>query len=141
MKRTPFTHEVALLPRREGLKAAVMRGHKSLLGNISWEVEVKGGEKLLTYSKGRWKAYGDKFPEGRVVARERQEQSTQELQEATEYGMTAKNSVDSITIEGQDVDLWLKDLVVAAWCSRIWQSNRITQSRVLFGRMKGKGSF
>jgi len=135
MRRTPFTHEVALVPRREGLKAAVMRGHRSLLGNMTWVVEIRGSPKpLLSYSKGRWKFHAGE-ESGRIIARERLQQinhSTIQVENG-EYVGKSVNQVNVITIEGQEVELWLKDLVVASWCSRVWlgQSHR---TKALFGR-------
>ena len=43
-----------------------------------------------------------------------------------------------IIIEGEDVELWLKDLIVAAWCSRIWMSKANRMSFVR-GLLKGQG--
>jgi hypothetical protein len=131
MRRTPFTHEIALLPRREGLKGGVMRGRRSLLGNLSWEVEVKGGDKLLRYSKGRWKT-----ADGKVVAREKQKSAAEEKEGSEEEWQPVR---EEITIEGEDVELWMKDLIVAAWCCRIWQGNgRMSFTRTL---MRGQGMF
>ena len=126
MRRTPFTHEVSLVPRREGLKAAIMRGKRSLLGNMSWDVEVKG-EKLLRYSKGRWKT-----SDGKVIATERHKGS-EDKEENADWQLAR----EEITIQGDGVELWLKDLVVVAWCCRIWHGN----GRVSFARslMRGQG--
>jgi len=126
MRRTPFTHEVALLPRREGLKSAIMRGRRSLLGNMTWEVEVRG-EKLLRYSKGRWKTQ-----DGKEVATEKIK-SPLSKQEGTDWQPVN----EEITINGEDLELWMKDLVVAAWCCRIWQGG----GRKSFARtmLRGQG--
>jgi hypothetical protein len=124
MRRTPFTLEVALIPRREGLKPAVMRGHRSLLGNISWEIFVRD-DKILRYSKGKWKT-----PEGRVVAREKSNQT---------QGSGKEEVKPEIVIVGEDVELWMKDLIVACWCSRVWAGGR----KRSFARslMRGQGGF
>jgi hypothetical protein len=138
MRRTPFTHEVQLVPRREGLKGAVMRGHRGLLGGMTWEVEVRGGKKLLTYSKGRWKVLlnnGKNY----IIAKEMTQPQLHQQGSSEQYdidgGKTISLGLNGITIEGQGVELWMKDLVVAAWCSRIWQSHKINSRRTLiFGR-------
>lgn len=119
IKRTPFTHEIVLTPRREGLKPAVMRGKRGLLGTMTWELRTRG-EILLRYSKGRWIDSA-----GRVVASEKQTTSPNLNED-----MSAHSLREEITIEGNGVDVWMKDLVVAAWCSRIWQS----KSRTSFPR-------
>jgi hypothetical protein len=141
MRRTPFTNEIVLVPRREGLKAAVMRGHRSLLGNMTWVVEVRGAEKpLLTYNKGRWKVFSADGS-GRIIAKERMQTPISHMTQ--EDGATKTDStVNVITIEGHEVDLWLKDLVVAAWCCRIWQSHKMSGTRTLFRRsfMAGRKS-
>jgi hypothetical protein len=126
MRRTPFTYEVSLVPRREGLKAAVMRGKRSFLGNMSWEVNVKG-EKLLRYSKGRWKT-----SDGNIIATEKHKEP--EVKEESADWHPAR---EEITIQGDGVELWMKDLVVAAWCCRIWHgSGRVSFTRTL---MRGQG--
>jgi hypothetical protein len=126
MRRTPFTYEVSLLPRREGLKSAVMRGRRSFLGNLTWDVEVKGA-KMFRYSKGRWKT-----PEGRVIATEK-EKPPDEKGETSDWQPVR----EEITIEGEDVELWMKDLIVAAWCARVWQgTGRLSFARTL---MRGQG--
>jgi hypothetical protein len=114
------------VPRREGLKAAIMRGKRSLLGNMSWDVEVKG-EKLLRYSKRRWKT-----SDGKVIATERHKGS-EDKEENADWQLAR----EEITIQGDGVELWLKDLVVVAWCCRIWHGN----GRVSFARslMRGQG--
>lgn len=120
MRRTPFTNEVALLPRREGLKAAVMRGKRRIFGSsMSWVVEVKG-EVMLKYAKGNWM---DK--DGHIVA-------TEKVQVAAS---TAKNT---LVIAGEGFDIATKDLIVASWCTRIWQSHgKVSLARTL---MNGKGT-
>jgi hypothetical protein len=112
MRRTPFTHEVSLMPRREGVKSAVMRGRRSLLGNMTWEVDVKG-ELFLKYSKGRWKN-----PEGRVIASEKRISTDARGEEPGSDTMR-----EEIAIEGDGVEVWIKDLLVAAWVAKIWQGH------------------
>jgi hypothetical protein len=128
MRRTPFTLEVALLARREGLKPAVMRGRRSLLGNISWEVFVRE-EKILRYSKGKWKTM-----DGRVVATEKVPTQGAKAVIKTSLGGDWQPEIE---IQGDDVELWMKDLIVACWCSRIWTGNK----KVSFARslMRGQG--
>jgi hypothetical protein len=125
MRRVPFHQQIALVPRREGLKSAVMHGRRSILGNMSWDVEV-AGEKILRYRKGKWKT-----PGGQVVATEKQ---------CLEWGLNEddySHAREEISIEGEGVELWMKDLIVAAWCSRIWQSNsKLSLARTL---MRGQG--
>lgn len=126
MRRVPLAHEVSLVPRREGLKSAVMRGRRSIIGNMSWDVEV-AGERVLKYRKGIWKT-----PAGKVVATEKK---------IYEWGTPDEDHHgirEEITIEGDDVELWMKDLVVAAWCSRMWQINsKLSLTKVL---MRGQGT-
>jgi len=102
-----------------------MRGRRSILGSMSWDVEVKG-EKILRYRKGKWKT-----PGGTTVATEKQ---------SVEWGLSEEDyshAREEICIEGEDVELWMKDLIVAAWCSRIWQSNsKVSLARTL---MRGQG--
>jgi hypothetical protein len=140
MRRTPFTNDIILVPRREGLKLGVMRGHRSLLGNMSWTVEIRASEATpsqnetvsrITYSKGRWKVHGLDGSSGRIIAREK----TMNPMAASEGEYAVENGKERnvITIEGSEVELWLKDLVVAAWCSRIWVQ-RMGGSRGLLGR-------
>ena len=128
MRRTPFTRDVNLLPRREGLKAAIMHGKKRMFcSSMSWEVEVKG-QVILKYSKGKW------MDKGRNIV------ATEKMQvEAS----TAKNVLngstrrEALTIAGEGLDIATKDLIVAAWCTRIWQSHgRVSLARTL---MNGEG--
>jgi len=130
MRRTPFTHEVTLLPRREGLKTAIMRGKKRMFrSSMSWEVKVKG-QVILKYAKGKWI---DK--DGNTVA-------TEKVHVAAS---TAKNALNSctgreafLTIAGDRLDIATKDLIVAAWCTRIWQSHgKVSLARTL---MNGEGT-
>ena len=129
MRRTPFTHEVALLPRREGLKTAVMRGKKRLFGSsMSWEVEVKG-ETILKYAKGKWM---DK--DGKVVATE----NPRTTASIAENALNDSASREAMTITGEGLDIATKDLIVAAWCTRIWQSHgKVSLARTL---MNGEGT-
>ncbi|KAF2427113.1 hypothetical protein EJ08DRAFT_736187 [Tothia fuscella] len=99
MRRTPFTHEIALLPRREGLKAATMRGRRSLLSGMTWEVDCRD-QTLLRYAKGKWKDGA-----GNILAEEQHSGGQRE----------------GITITGQDLEVNMKDLIVAAWTARVWQ--------------------
>jgi hypothetical protein len=127
MRRTPFTHEISLMPRREGLKSAVMRGRRSLLGSMTWQVEVKG-QIFLKYSKGKWKNAA-----GKVVASEKQT-NTDERRE--ELGFDTMR--EEITIEGDGVEVWVKDLIVAAWVTRIWQGHaKVSLARTL---LRGQGN-
>ena len=120
MRRTPFTNEVTLLPRREGLKAAVMRGKRRMFrSSMSWAVEVKG-KVMLKYAKGNWM---DK--DGNIVATEK----------AQVAASTAKNT---LIIAGEGCDIATKDLIVASWCTRIWQSHgKVSLARTL---MNGQGT-
>lgn len=129
MRRTPFTHEIVLIPRREGLKAAKMRGkRRGVLGTMTWQVEVKG-QVLLSCSKGgRWKD-----SQGKVVAAERHARAT----DTREDPAMSSVATEEIIIEGDGVEVWLKDLVVAAWCSRIWQSK--SRSSLASRLRKGQG--
>lgn len=128
MRRTPFTHEVALLPRREGLKNATMRGKKRLFASdMSWNVEVKG-KTVLKYSKGKWKDHT-----GKIIATEKP-QAGHNDNEAARNGHTGR---EAVTITGVDLDIATKDLIVAAWCTRIWQSHgKVSLARTL---MNGEG--
>jgi hypothetical protein len=127
MRRTPFTHEVSLMPRREGLKSATMRGRRSLLGSMSWQVEVKG-ELFLKYSKGKWKNAA-----GQVIASEKQ---TSTDDRKGELGSDAMR--EEITIEGDGVEVWMKDLIVAAWVATIWQRYmKVSLARTL---LRGQGT-
>lgn len=110
MRRTPLTHEIVLRPRREGLKAAVMRGRRSLMGGWVWEVHVKN-EIILCYAKGRWKnAAGDLLAEEPIP--------------------TGQNVV--LTLVGQDLELHMKDLIVVSWLSRLWhETNRLGLAKSL----------
>ncbi|KAF2667211.1 hypothetical protein BT63DRAFT_427616 [Microthyrium microscopicum] len=121
LRRTPFTHEVALLPRREGLKPATMRGRRGVFGGMRWDVEIRG-EPLLRYRKGAWRlAKG-----GMVVATEKVQR------EAKRPGVLLEEDNDSaeevvereeITIAGEGIELWMKDLLVASWCAKVWMAN------------------
>lgn len=126
MRRTPFTHEVNLMPRREGLKPAVMRGKKKFWNSdMSWKVEVKG-KTILKYSKGKWRDAA-----GNVIATEKPQTSEGD---ATRDGHTDR---DAVTISGGDLDIATKDLIVAAWCTKIWQSHgKVSLARTL---MNGEG--
>jgi hypothetical protein len=116
LRRTPFTHDIALMPRREGLKAATMRGRRSLLSGMVWEVEVRN-EVTLKYSKGRWKNAS-----GTIIAEEKNPGGERE----------------GITIIAPGLDINMKDLIVAAWTARVWQGNgRVSLARTL---MRGEGS-
>jgi hypothetical protein len=130
IRRTPFTHEVALLPRREGLRAGVMRGKRSIWGNMSWEVEVKG-KTVLKYSKGKWKDGST----GKVVATEKQvaEPSPHGVAEQDEYSPGPREEISL----AEGLEIAMKDLIVAAWCTRIWQGHgRVSLARTL---MRGEG--
>lgn len=112
MRRTPFTQEIALLPRREGLKAAVMRGRRSLLEGRVWEVEVKS-ELALRYTRGKWK---DR--DGKLVAEETH---------------TAGQS-PTLTIAASTLEVNMKDLIVVTWMSRLWQdAGRLGLTKSLLG--------
>ena len=77
---------------------------------MSWEVGVKK-EVMLRYSKGKWKN-----GTGEVVA-----------EEAHVPGQR-----DFLKITGEDLEVNMKDLIVAAWTTRIWQGNgRISLARSL----------
>jgi hypothetical protein len=115
MRRTPFTHEIALIPRREGLKAATMRGRRSLLSGMSWEVEFRN-EVIIKYSKGKWKDAS-----GTVLAEEQ----------------SSGGEREGITIVAPGLEVNMKDLIVAAWTARVWQGNgRASLARTL---MRGGG--
>ena len=129
MRRIPFTNEVTLLPRREGLKTAIMRGKKRMFrSSMSWEVEVKG-HVILKYAKGKWT---DK--DGKIVA-------TEKVQVAASNTKNTLNSCirrEALTISGDGLDIATKDLIVAVWCTRIWQSNgKVSLARTL---MDGEGT-
>ena len=128
MRRTPFTHEVTLLPRREGLKTAVMRGKKRMFrSSMSWEVEVKG-QVILKYAKGKWI---DK--DGNIVATEK----TQVAAGTAKNALNSYASREAMTISGEGLDIATKDLIVAAWCTRIWRSHgKVSLARTL---MNGEG--
>jgi len=114
MRRTPFTNEVALIPRREGLSPATMHGRRSLLSGMTWEVEVRKQIKLR-YAKGKWR---DGL--GNIVAEEN------------------PGEREGIVIVGQNLEVYMKDLIVAAWATRMWQGHgRLSLTRTL---MSGKGS-
>lgn len=116
MRRTPFTNDIALIPRREGLKSATMRGRRSLLSGMNWEVEARN-EVKLKYSKGKWKDGA-----GTLLAEEKQSGGDRE----------------AITIVASGLEVNMKDLIVAAWTARVWQGNgRVSLARTL---MRGEGS-
>ncbi|KIV99943.1 uncharacterized protein PV09_08460 [Verruconis gallopava] len=116
MRRTLFTHEVALMPRREGLKAAVMRGRWSFFDGMVWNIEVKS-QVILRYAKGKWKN-----TRGQIVAEESQE---------TGHGAV-------LTIVGTDLEVNMKDLIVASWTTRLWQSpGRASLTRTLLQNLSG----
>lgn len=106
------------MARREGLKAASMRGKKRLWNSeMSWEVAVKGNT-MLKYSKGKWRDM-----QGKIIATENPQNNECEAGE-------------TVTIAG-DLDIATKDLIVAAWCTKIWQSNnKVSLVRTL---MNGEG--
>lgn len=137
MRRTPFTHEIALIPRREGLKAATMRGKRNLLGGMSWEVESKN-QIVLKYSKGKWKDGS-----GKVLATERVNPQA-EGRDTEEGGNSSLHARDELTIAEGELDIATKDLIVAAWCSRIWQTKqKVSLARTLIrgqGTSSGQGS-
>jgi len=115
MRRTPFTNEIALIPRREGLKSATMRGRRSLLGGMSWEVEIRS-EVTLRFAKGKWRDNANT-----VVAEEKVQHEEH----------------DCLTIVGPNLEVYMKDLIVAAWATRIWQGNgRVSLARTL---IRGEG--
>jgi hypothetical protein len=101
MRRTPFMQEITLIPRREGLKAAIMRGRRSFLDGKVWEVEVRN-EITLRYAKGKWKN-----PNGETLAEETDIQGQRAV----------------LTIVGPNLEVNMKDLIVASWTSRLWQGN------------------
>jgi hypothetical protein len=116
MRRTPFTHEIALIPRREGLKSATMRGRRSLLSGMTWDVDIRN-ETLIRYAKGRWKDAA-----GNVLAEEKPSGGERE----------------GITIIAPNLEVNMKDLIVAAWTARVWQGNgRVGLARTL---MRGEGT-
>jgi hypothetical protein len=113
MRRTPFTNEVALISRREGLMTATMHGRRSLLQGMVWEVEVRNQVKLR-YAKGKWRDHM-----GNIIAEEN------------------AGEQEGINIVGQDLEVQMKDLIVAAWTTRMWQGHgRVSFVRTL---MSGKG--
>lgn len=113
MRRTPFTNEVVLIPRREGLIAATMHGRWSLLQGMIWEVEVRKQVKLR-YAKGKWRDHL-----GHIVAEEN------------------PGEREGINIVGQNLEVQMKDLIVTAWATRMWQGHgRVSFIRTL---MSGKG--
>lgn len=102
MRRTLFTSEIALMPRREGLKIAMMRGRRNLLGGRVWQVEVKN-EVVIRYSRGKWK---DR--DGRVIAEETL--------------VPSQNPV--LIISAGSLEVNMKDLLVSAWMSALWQEGK-----------------
>lgn len=114
MRRKPFTNEVALIPRREGL-TATMHGRRSLIQGMVWEVEIRHQVKLR-YAKGKWRDHL-----GTIVAEEN------------------GGEREGITIVGEDLEVQMKDLIVAAWATRMWQGHvRVSFIRTL---MSGKGMY
>jgi hypothetical protein len=89
------------MPRREGLKAAIMGGRRSLVDGKVWEVVIKN-EIILRYSRGRWKSAN-----GETVAEETQVPGQRPV----------------LTIVGLNLEVNMKDLIVASWTSRLWQGN------------------
>lgn len=65
--------------------------------------------------------------DGVVVATEKQ----QKMPEIKENESDWKQVHEEITIQGENIELWMKDLIVAAWCAKIWQANN---ARVSFAR-------
>lgn len=114
MRRKPFTNEVALIPRREGL-TATMHGRRSLIQGMVWEVEIRHQVKLR-YAKGKWRDHL-----GTIVAEEN------------------GGEREGITIVGENLEVQMKDLIVAAWATRMWQGHvRVSFIRTL---MSGKGIY
>jgi hypothetical protein len=118
LRRTPFTHEIALIPRREGLKSGTMRGRRSLLSGMTWEVDVRN-EIVLKYSKGKWKG-----ATGTVLAEEKHPGGERE----------------GITIISPGLEVNMKDLIVAAWTARVWQGNGHIRTSLARTLMRGEGS-
>ncbi|QDS76851.1 hypothetical protein FKW77_003316 [Venturia effusa] len=114
MRRKPFTNEIALAPKREGLLTAKMHGRRSFLQGMVWDVEIEHKVELR-YAKGKWRNNL-----GAIVAEENHGER------------------EGITIVGQDLEVQMKDLIVAAWATRMWQGH----GRVGFFRtlMSGKGT-
>lgn len=114
MSRKPFTNEVALIPRREGLLAATMYGRRSLIQGMIWDVEI-GQSVKLRYAKGKWRDHL-----GTIIAEEN------------------GGEREGITIVGDDLEVQMKDLIVAAWATRMWQGHgKVSFVRTL---MSGKGT-
>ena len=105
-----------------------MRGKKKFFGSeMTWVVEVKG-KTTLKYSRGKWR---DK--EGKVVATEKPRPGLSDGDPAT----NGQPSRQTVTIAGGELDIATKDLIVAAWCTRIWQSHgKVSLARTL---MNGEG--
>ncbi|KAF1810232.1 hypothetical protein P152DRAFT_104695 [Eremomyces bilateralis CBS 781.70] len=109
MRKRPFTTEVTLQPHKLGAKSATVRSKRSLLGGVSWEVEVKGSGVIWKSSKGKWKDARN----GRLVA-----------VEGTGMGV---EGTDVVVVDElhclKRFDQVLLDLIVAAWCTKMWQRN------------------
>jgi len=106
-----------------------MRGKKKFFGSeMSWVVEVKG-KIMFKYSKGKWR---DR--EGNIIATE----NTRSGLSDSEAAISGQPSRAIVTIAGGDLDIATKDLIVAAWCTRIWQTShgKVSLARTL---MNGEG--
>jgi len=87
------------------------------LGGMSWEVEIRS-EVTLRFAKGKWRDNANT-----VVAEEKVQHEEH----------------DCLTIVGPNLEVYMKDLIVAAWATRIWQGNgRVSLARTL---IRGEGSF
>lgn len=114
MSRKSFTNEVALIPQREGLLHATMHGRRSLIQGMVWDVEIRNQVKLR-YARGKWRDHT-----GTIVAEEN------------------GGEREGITIVGEDLEVQMKDLIVAAWATRMWQGH--TKVGFIRTLMSGKGT-
>ncbi|KAK3062663.1 hypothetical protein LTS18_003598, partial [Coniosporium uncinatum] len=110
IRRTPFTNEIALVPQRMGFVSGVMRGRRSIRGRTSWDIEIRD-RVALRYSRGKWK---DDL--GNILAWEGGNKEHDQRIEV--YG-----GREEITITAAGRKLELTDLIVAAWCARLWREN------------------
>jgi len=110
IRRTPFTNEIALVAQRAGFVGGIMRGRKSIRGRISWDIEIRN-QFAMRYGRGKWKD-----AVGNILA---WEGGNKELGQRIErYGCR-----EEITITATGRKSELTDLIVAAWCARLWREN------------------
>ncbi|KAF2092945.1 hypothetical protein NA57DRAFT_81879 [Rhizodiscina lignyota] len=120
LRRTPFTNEIALLPKRDVGRAAVMKGKRSLFSSgTTWDVEVHG-KVVLHYSKGRWRDV-----KGKAVAAETRREGKKNKKRSAESTFAPSQKPEMTIFRGGVGGLseeTTRHLIVAAWCARLWHT-------------------